>query len=234
MTDEEKTYLNKLLQIYHFFQIHYEISDWSTKNIGTFLVKTMVDHPNDDLMNLDLKELFKNSFDEIDDAFTQEIGNVSWPDIAMMYNLKDFRVLTMENILGSKLSTPAKYTEPEACEVYDPNCSFDSQVSKRYSSFQSCFNEISNNYQSDKVTRFRKEDKMEKAIQSSPCQNLEKFQNCSEYCAWHNSFFGTIGEREFIQAMSFASPQRKINKKAMPDEKKMAGTVKDSKKNRLF
>ena len=88
MTDEEKTYLNKLLQIYHFFQIHYEISDWSTKNIGTFLVKTMVDHPNDDLMNLDLKELFKNSFDEIDDAFTQEIGNVSWPDIAMMYNLK--------------------------------------------------------------------------------------------------------------------------------------------------
>ena len=41
MTDEEKTYLNKLFQFYHFIQVYYDISDWSTKIMGTFFVKKM-------------------------------------------------------------------------------------------------------------------------------------------------------------------------------------------------
>ena len=209
MTEEEKTYLNKLVGLYHFIQVDDEISDWSTKNIGTFFVRTIVEHPS-------------LGFEEIDDLFTPQIGNVSWPDIAMMYNLKDFRVLTKT---GNELNTPAKYTEPEPCEIYDPYCSFGSQASKRYSSFQSCFNEVVKNHPSDRKATFRKEDKVEKTIQSSPCQYLEKFKNCSEYCTWHKNFLGTIGEDEFIQAMIYASPQRKLYKESMPREKKIAGKV---------
>ena len=209
MTDDEEAYLNKLYQIYYFIQEDNDISDWSTKNIGTFFVQTMMETIN------------SNKYYEIDDLFTHQIGNVSWPDIAMMYNLKDFRILTE---YGNKLNTPARYKDPEPCEVWDISCY---SIIERYSPFQSCFKEVSDNYQSDEVTIFRKEDKMEKAIQSSPCQNLEKFQNCSDYCAWHNIFFESIGKEEFLQAMSYASPQRKVYKESMPIEKKMAGTVKD-------
>ena len=202
LNGEEKTYLDKLFQIYHFIAKKHDISNWSTKTIGTFFFKTIMENP---LLG----------FDEIDDTFKPQNENVSWPDIAMMYNLKDFRVLTK---YGNKLSTPVRYRDPG------------SQTSERYSSFQSCIDDIFYNYQFDEVTTFRKEDKVEKAIQFSPCQNLEKFQNCSEYCAWHKNFVETIGEEEFLQAMSYASAQRKVYKEPMPIEKKMAGTVKDLKK----
>ena len=211
LDNEEITYLNKLLQIYYFIQDKHDIIDWSSKSIGTFFVKTVVEH----------RIL---GFDEIDDAFTPQFGNVSWPDIAMMYNLKEFRVLTKK---GNKLSTPAKYTEPEPCEIWNQSCDLYSQTSERFSSFQSCFDEVINNYQPEEVTTFRTHDKIEEAIQSSPCQTLEQFKNCSEYCAWHNSFFETIGKAEFIQAMSYASPQRKIYKESMSIEKKIAGRAKD-------
>ena len=103
---EEKTYLNKLYQIYHFTANKHDISDWSTKRIGPCLVKTIMEQ--------------SWGFDEIDDAFTPLNDNVSWPDVALMYNLKDFRVLTKT---GNKLNTPAKYTEPEPCADYDLFCS---------------------------------------------------------------------------------------------------------------
>ena len=154
MTNDEKAYLNKLYQIYYFIQEKIDISDWSTKNIGTFFVQTIMETIN------------SNEYYEIDDIFTHQIGNVSWPDIAMMYNLKDFRILTE---FGNKLSTPARYKDPEPCDVLDLSCS--SSLIERYSPFQSCFkDQVSDNYQSDEDTIFRKEDKMEKAIQSSPCQ----------------------------------------------------------------
>ena len=205
MTDEEKTYLNKLFQFYHFIQVYYDISDWSTKIMGTFFVKKMFEP--------------YLGFDEIDDMFTRHNGNVSLPDIALMYNLKDFRALSKA---GNKLNTPVKYTELEPCDYMDIFCT--PGDTQRYSSFQSCFDEMTNNYQSNEVTAFRQEDKMEKMIQSSPCQYLEKFHICSEYCAWHKSFFGNISKDEFIQTMNYASPQRKVYKESMPIEKKIAGT----------
>ena len=207
--------LSHLDMIFHMYQLVDEEplkSDWSTKNIGTFFAKTVLQYPHQWLSGID----------EINDAFTSPNENVSWPDIALMYNLKDFRVLATS---GSKLNTPAKYTEPEPCEVYAVVCSPGAR--ERYSSFQSCLNEVFKNYQLDEVTNFGKEDIMEKVIQSYPCQNLDKFQDCSEYCAWHNNFTETIGQEEFIQAMSYASPQRKVYKESMPIERKIAGTVKD-------
>ena len=217
LTDEEKDYLNKLFQIIYFTQKEHENSDWSTKSIGTFFVKTII--------------MRYQSFgsDEIHDTFKPVNENVSWPDIALMYNLKNFRVL---NETGNELNTPARYLEPEPCDYMDLFCS--PGASKRYSIFQSCFKEVSNNYQFDEVSTFRKEDKIEKAIQSFPCQNLEKFPSCSEYCVWHKNFFETIGQGKFIQAMSYASPQRKLYKESMPNEKKTAGKANCFTKVRLL
>ena len=207
MSFDEISYLNKIFNIY---QLTDTEIDWPTNHTGTFFVKTVSQYPS-------------IGIDEINDAFTPTNVNVSWPDIALMYNLKDFRILTEH---GNKLNTPAKYLEVP-CADYDIWCS---PTTQRYSSFQSCFDEVLNYYQPDDITTFRKEDKMDKAIQPSPCHSFENFKNCSEYCAWHNNFLETIGQEELIQVMSYASPQRKVYKESIPIEKKIAGTVRIWKK----
>ena len=152
MNSDELSNLNMILGMYRLIDEAPQIADWSTKNIGTFFVETILQYYP--------PIQWAVGIDEINDVFTPPNKNVSWPDIALMYNLKDFRILTK---YGNKLSTPAKYTEPEPCADYDIWCS--PGAVERYSSFQSCFDEVSNNYQSDGVTTFRKEDKIGKAIQ---------------------------------------------------------------------
>ena len=203
LSQEEEKLLNKMFSVYSFIGLKQDKTDWSTQNIGTFFVKTAMDH---------------HGIDEIHDAFTPPNDNVSWPDLAMMYNLKDFRTL-----IGSKLSTPAKY-KPILCEDYDFFCLPGSQ--ERYSSFQSCFENIMGKMDEDESFdehTFKKEFIARKDIQPSPCSDLVKFPSCIDYCTWHENYFQTIHKVNFLQAMSYASYQRKIVKDSTADEKDIAG-----------
>ena len=207
LTFEEKTYLTKLLGVFQFIDEGSDKSDWSTKNIGTFFVKMA--------MEQDVEDLY-----EIHDAFTPPGDNVSWPDIALMYNLKDFRVLKYE----SKLNTPARYKEPEPCNVDTLFCSPGSP--KRYSSFQNCFRDVMGKMDEEESFdehTFKKEFIARKDIQPSPCSDLAKFPSCNDYCTWHEDYFKTIKKSNFLQAMSYASHQRKIVKDSIPHEKEIAG-----------
>ena len=206
-TSEEKRYRNKLLSVYRFFDVEYAISDWSTKNIGTSFIRTAMERYG------------IQDFDDIHDAFTSPDDNVSWPDIAVMYNLKDFRVL---NESESILITPAKYTEPEVCDDWDFFCI--PGFAERYSSFQSCFeNVMAKIDKSFDGQIFKKEYRTKKIVQHSPCSDLEQFPTCMEYCTWHENYFRTSHKAHFIQAMSYAGYQRKVFKDSMPHEKEIAG-----------
>ena len=200
LNSEEKHHLKKLLIIYYFIALEHVNTDWSTNNIGSFFIKTAVDN------NVTLHE--------IHDTFTPPNDTVSWPDIAVMYNLKDFRVL-MES--ESILSTPAKYKEPI----------LESETRERYSSFQSCFETVENEIdETFSEHTFKKEYRIRRHIQLSPCSDLEKFPSCKEYCTWHKDYFKTVHNDHFIQAMSYANYQRKVIKASMSQEKDIAGKTK--------
>ena len=211
MNTNEQTHFYMIFGMYRFVDEVPQKSDWSTKNIGTFFVQTVLQHLSP----------WQGGLNEINDAFTPPNSNVSWPDIAQMYNLKDMRIV---NEYGNKMSTPARYKEPEPCEIWDPSCSLYSQVSERYSSFQTCFKEVldSQDHHFDELI-FKKVDKEIKQIQPSPCLSLEMIPSCSEYCTWHKVYFETINKNEFLQAMSYASPQRKLYQDAKAIETKLAG-----------
>ena len=196
LNSEEEHHLKKLLIIYYFIALEHVNTDWSTKNIGTFFIKTAVEN------NVTLHE--------IHDTFTPPNDTVSWPDIAVMYNLKDFRVL-MES--ESILSTPANYKEPE----------LESKTRERYSTFQSCFETVENENDHKHEHIFKKEYRNKRHIQLSPCIDLEKFPSCKEYCTWHKDYFRTVHNAHFIQAMSYANYQRKIIKDSITQEKDIAG-----------
>ena len=225
LAEGEKGSLNALFAVFHFMAYHYDKLNWASKNIGTFLVKTVMQYPN--FIRTGYIADDRIPFNEIDDAFTPlGNGNVSWPDIAMAYNLKDFRVLLE---YGSELNSPAKYIEAEPCDDYwdlFSDCSPPGDP-ERYSSFQICFNEVLNqtNYQDEEEFKFKKEDRVKKSIQLSPCYQIEKFPSCAEYCDWHKNFFETIGKEEFLLAMSYASPQRKTYRDTTSMEKNMAGIM---------
>ena len=70
---------------------------------------------------------------------------------------------------------------------------------------------------------FKKEFIARKDIQPSPCTDLVKFPGCNDYCTWHENYFKTIHKVDFLQAMSYASHQRKIEKGSIPKEKEIAG-----------
>ena len=212
LDSEEKHHLKKLLIIYYFIALENVNTDWSTRNIGTFFIKTAMENGI--------------TLHEIHDTFTPPNDNVSWPDIAVMYNLKDFRVL-MES--ESILATPAKYKELEPCR--NLSCSVGrNETGKRYSSFQRCFDNLENEedkwHHEHHEHTFKKEYISKKYVQPSPCSDLEKFPSCKEYCTWHKDYFKTVHNDHFIQAMSYASYQRKIIKDSTSQEKDIAGRTK--------
>ena len=199
LNSEEEHHLKKLLIIYYFIALEHVNTNWSTKNIGTFFIKTAVEN------NVTLHE--------IHDTFTPPNDTVSWPDIAVMYNLKDFRVL-MES--ESILSTPAKYKEPE----------LESKARERYSTFQSCFETVENEIdETFSEHTFKKKYRIRRPIQLSPCSDLDKFPSCKEYCTWHKDYFSNVHNVHFIQAMSYAGYQRKVVKDSIPHEKEIAGKI---------
>ena len=206
INSKEKHHLKKLLIIYYFIALENINTDWSTKNIGTFFIKTAME--NGIILH------------EIHDTFTPSNDNVSWPDIAVMYNLKDFQVLRESE---SILATPANYKELEPCG--NLSCSVGgNETGKRYSSFQRCFEDIENKtHKSFHEHTFKKEYITEKYVQPSPCSDLEKFPICKEYCTWHGNYFQTIHKSNFLQAMSYAGYQRKVVKDSIPHEKEIAG-----------
>ena len=59
---------------------------------------------------------------------------------------------------------------------------------------------------------------------SSPCENLDVYSTCSEYCKWHKKFFEDWKREDFLTMMKFATPQRRILlKPSTPDkERKLA------------
>ena len=214
LDEVEMNSLNGLFAMYYFIDYvkNGDKSDWSTKNIGAFFVEMVLE-----------AQLIENN--EIDDVFTPKNDNVSLPDIATMFNLKDARVLLESR---SKLNTPATYEEAEPCDYSSYSfiwlgCP---SIGERYSTFQTCFDKILNETDDDgNKLIFKREEKIIRKIQPSPCLYTEMFPECKEYCTWHKNYFTKITKDAFLQVMSYASPQRKLVRDQTPIEMKMAGNL---------
>ena len=205
---DEMKCLNKLLT----FLIFAEKSDWSTNNVGSFFVKSAI------MIGL------KSEVEHLNDVFRLPGNNVSLPDLALLYNMKDFADFKELHQVDA-LSTPISYTEPITCEWWDWSCI--PSAGERYSSYEDCFEEVRNKTDHENgLDKFKfkgAEVKSKISFQYSPCLQLNEYPSCSEYCSWHKEFIQNISKEEFLLIMSYANPQRKITRDSILLEKKLAG-----------
>ena len=121
---EETDALYQIFGILHMNEVSSKNMDFSSKNMGTFFVRSVLSTSRID-----------NAM--IDDIFTDPQNEVSLPDIASMYNVKNFKML--------KLSTPAKFNEVLVeCHAFDFYCDGPEIKKERYSGFEECLKMIAN------------------------------------------------------------------------------------------
>lgn len=205
--DEEKSKcLNRLLSLL----IIAEISDWSTNNVGSLLVKSAIMIGR------------RSEVEHLNDIFRLNENNVRLPDIALLYNVKKFAEFK-ELHLMDKLTTPISYTKSTTCDFMDLWCI--PSAGERYSSYQDCFDEVwskTDENEADKF-KFNREVKSKKVFQYFPCLQLDEYPSCDEYCSWHKDFIQNISKEKFLLIMSYANSQRKIASDSISLEKKLAG-----------
>ena len=213
---EEYMYLGRLFTVlFHLTFFKETEADWSTKNVGTFLVHAI---------------LQTTSRIEIHDAFLQSTMNVSIPDIVHMYNVMDYRALNT-----IKLSTPRRFEEPEPCDYWDlfSNCDQGGNAEiTSYSAFSVCFQDIMNRTEDDEHS-FELDDlnsySSGKFKQASPCTRLDQYPRCQEYCDWHNDYIRNVSSKELLTMMKYASPLGKTKHKGSKMEKILAGKIESCK-----
>lgn len=205
ITAEEYDNLDLIFSLY--YQIHYypELFDWSSKNIGTLFVKRSQLAP----------KFFDNHVNDLHDVFIENTSNVSFPDVAQMYNLKDFRVL-----LNHKLMTPGKYFTPEP-DYYDL-FSFMTSEPIRSSTFDNCIQEINRTQYFATPINMMEGEIPARGVHISPCLELKKYPNCTEYCSWHRQYFKTVDRARFLTMMKLAQPYRKVMDSSSENEKTVA------------
>ena len=224
ITEEEVIYLDKLANIYYLVleltysegQKNWEKFDWATNNVGTFFVQNSYIGWQQNSRKrkglLGVEELF--------DVFTLPGQNVSIPDIASMFNVKDFRQL------HQTLYSPAKYSESEPCEceMYKLLCDCPTVQTIRESAFQLCIESFINKTDdvAENVRFFNKGASKKKETNFSPCQYLDVYPDCHDYCKWHSEFITKMDRKYFQHMMASSQPQRKL-KLFSPIEEKIAG-----------
>ena len=110
--------LDKLLNLL----ILAEKSNWSTNNVGSFIVKSAI------MIG------FKSEVMQLNDIFKLPGNNVSLPDLVQLYNMKEFADFKDLHPIDS-LFTPISYTEPTICDDWDFWCT--PSAGERYSSYLS-------------------------------------------------------------------------------------------------
>ena len=170
-------------------------TDWLTKTVGSFFIK-----------NLNVFVRKCPSFEGINQLrqlFTFQNQDLSMPMIAFLYSANDFKThsfltsddfFDVENDLGVEKSLKICISNVTSSDVF----SYEAK-----------------NFRTEKI-------KYPKYIQPSPCMNVSKYPQCSQYCNWHSKYFKEWSKDEFITLMKYASPQRKSSLTGTQSEIEMA------------
>ena len=155
-------------------------TDWSTKTVGSFFVKNLIGFV-EKCPSFEGVKLLRQ-------LFTLPNQNLSLPLIAFLYSANDFKT---HSFLSSD-------------DFFDNDLGVEE-------SLRSCISNVTSDVFSNEAQNFLTEKiKYAKYLQPSPCLDMSKYPQCSQYCNWHSRYFKEYGD-EFITLMKYASPQRKLS-----------------------
>ena len=206
--DDEWKYFNKLEKFYTNLMKSPEKYNWSTKKLGSFLIKLLIWQFS--VYKNPCANIFENRsvyLDTLHKIFSIPGQNVSLPDIGYLYSLIDYNAIKKRyayTIDFSKLNIKP--------------------------SLKKCFDDIEQKYPKSKNVQSDFEPwpmtVSEKYSNIFPCLERDKYPLCSDYCEWHDEFFKQLKKDEFMTIMRYSLPQRKINlNPILPTEPKMAEQV---------
>ena len=232
-------FINAMIEFYTLIMKNHDIKDWvmnnnyigthflldkmiksnvTSKNLGSFLVKTLNLVLN--LNDISMKKCKEKSYvDRLHQLFTIPGQTVNLPDIAYMYSIMDYREIT-KNTTFQKWDSGSFFYEPP-----------ESLISMK-KSFVTCFRSVGN-YTSENFQFENNFDEIlitEKYMKKSPCSELTKYSQCKEYCNWHKDVFNKWSREEFLTVMRYSMPQRKLSlDPILPFEKNIANKLFGSK-----
>ena len=206
--DDEWKYFNKLVRIYTHFLEYPETYNWSTKNIGSFLIKLFIWQFSLFTKPKPCANIIENKFvnlDALHKMFSIPGHDISLPDIGYMYSLIDYnKILTRTAHDARDLSRIILKPSFKECFVY---------IEQKYPKSK----EFKSNYRPMNVSE---------NLNIFPCLEKDQHPLCSDYCSWHEEFFNTSKKDIFITIMRYTLPLRKINlNPILPTEPKIAEQV---------
>ena len=150
--------------------------------------------------------------------------------------MKDFKAL--------RLNTPAKYMESEPCDPSDlfGDCygQYDSvePILTRFSGFENCFQMVKNiSKTEDRHEYWESQPYADQVPFKSPCNDLNNFPDCSDYCKWHKDFVTKTSKDQLLTMMKYAQPQKMVRTTSEKEEelgKRLFGESKVKSRNREF
>ena len=178
-------------------------TNWGTDKVGTFMIKLL----NMFHMNNKCKVLEKDLVDELNALFTIPGENISLIEIAYYLTINEYTELTKnssspQNALGSAISIKPTFLQ---CFITASEKEFQSTPDK-----------------SSSVTYYDEEHSAISKLYKPPCQNLEEFPLCNDYCSWHERLTNKWTKSNLLNRMKYAIPQRKLLINESVEEFKLA------------
>ena len=178
-------------------------TNWATDKVGTFIVKLLnMFHMNDKCIALE-----KDLMDTLDGLFTIPGEDISLIDLSYFLTINEVLELTKNSSRPQKAPGSAVKIKPTFLQCFNTASKTESHSSTDKSSGYSYYDE---------------EHFETSGLYKPPCQNLEEYPECIEYCSWHESLAKKWTKSKVLRLLKYAIPQRMLAIKESVEEMTLA------------
>ena len=190
--------------------------------IGNFLIYLLKINASFNHNDNKISVFNKDAIEKLNELFTIPGMNISLPNIAYLFTVNHFQQLIYEYSTSfSELDESSEKIE----EIEAKDKLLIDYHSNIPPSFKQCYQQEFNNFKRG-IDVKDDQSVIQKYMKKSPCHKIDKHNNCSAYCDWHNALIDTmLTKEEFLTIMKYALPQKGIVMKTTKQEHQLAKRI---------